>query len=49
MLPRTKTPVKKTVRLQTEKHKDVYNFDWAQSSIFRKAMRDEAVKRGLEF
>lgn len=49
MLPRAKTPVKKTVKLQTEKHKDVYNFDWAQSSVFRKAMRDEAVKRGLEF
>lgn len=38
----------KNMNVQTERYKDIVKNDWAESSIFRKALRDEASKRGLE-
>lgn len=44
---RGKTPIKRSVRNQTENYKDVYNNDWAQSRVCRTAMKNEADKREL--
>ena len=48
-LTRKLTPVKRTVGYQTEKVKDICKEDWAESLIFKRAMRNETIKRGLEF
>lgn len=42
---RGKTPIKRSVRNQTENYKDVYTNDWAQSRVCRMAMKKEAEKR----
>ena len=48
-LTRKLTPVKRTVGYQTEKVKDICKEDWAESVIFKRAMRNETVKRGLKY
>ena len=48
-LTRKLTPVKRTVGYQTEKVKDICKEDWAESLIFKRAMRNETIKRGLEY
>jgi hypothetical protein len=36
------------MRLQTERWKDVYQNDWADSIIFKKCLKAEKQKRGIE-
>ena len=45
-LTRKKTPEKRTIGYQTEKVKDICKEDWAESVIFKRAMRNETLKRG---
>jgi len=51
-LTKPKTPVKRNQKLQTEKPRaacDMYKEDWVHSVIFKKAVKNEAIKRGLPF
>ena len=48
-ITRTQTPIKKSTKSQTEKLKDLYKDDWAQSLAFKRAMRAEAFKRNLTY
>lgn len=41
------SPIRKTIKLQTENYKDIYRTDWAESNIFKRALRDMAEKRGI--
>lgn len=43
-----KSPITKTIRLQTENIKDIYRSDWAHSRIYIHALRSEAEKRGIK-
>lgn len=38
----------KHMNVQTERYKDIQKNDWADSQVFKKALRDEAIKRGIE-
>jgi len=46
-LLRGKSPVLKTIRLQTENFKDIYKTDWSKSRIYQLALKQEADKRGI--
>ena len=45
---RSRSPTKKTIKLQTENYKDVYKNDWAMSRIYKNALKKEADKRGIK-
>lgn len=51
-MTRAKTPPKRSIRMQTEKPRarmDVYKEDWVESLVFKRAVKAEAIKRGLPF
>lgn len=41
--------VKKHIKLQTEKVKDITKSDWAQSKLFKRIMYNEAKLRNLDY
>jgi len=34
---------------ETERYKDITKNDWSESYLYKKALKDEAVKRGTEY
>ena len=47
-----KTPIKKSIKLQTEKPRtilDLIKEDWVESLVFRRAARQEAFNRGIAY
>ena len=44
-----KIPIRKSKQNQTEKLKDMYKEDWKKSSVYKKAMRNEAIKSNISF
>ena len=48
-ITRTLTPHKKRMGTQTVKPKDAYKEDWERSAVYRRALKEEAMKRNLEY
>ena len=48
-ITRKKTPLKRTLGTQIEKPTDVCKVDWVESLIYRRALKEETERRGLEF
>ena len=44
-----KTPQKKSKNVQTVNPKDAYKDDWEVSQVYRRALKEEAEKRGIAF
>lgn len=41
LYPKCIPPIKKGIRLQTENYKDVFEYDWQNSIVFKKAIAAE--------
>jgi len=51
-MTKPKTPIKRNIKMQTQKPRaaiDMYKEDWVHSIVFKKAVKDEAIRRGLPF